>query len=171
MRTPLLFLCLFFCSVACDSGERPRTATDPGTTTVYLVRHAEKGEGSDPDLLPEGAERAERLAGLLDGEELSAIYTTDTRRTRQTAAPVAERQGLSPTLYDAGELEQIAQGIRTDRRGTAVLVVGHSNTTPALARLLSASDAVPEITEEDFGTLIVVTIPQTGPAEVATRNY
>ena len=64
------------------------------------VRHAEKALGTieDPPLSPEGEQRSERLAqmfGERDGAgHLDAIYVTNTRRTQQTAAPLAARLHL-----------------------------------------------------------------------------
>src|SRR3954465_11111125 len=82
----------------------------PGAATILLVRHGESApvrdgepvqllEGqSDPDLDPVGVEQAERLAGRVADEPISAIYVTPLRRTAQTAAPLAERLGLEPRV-------------------------------------------------------------------------
>ena len=47
-------------------------------TTIWVVRHAEKDtsdpKDKDPDLSPEGKERAEALAKYLKGEKLDSIF-------------------------------------------------------------------------------------------------
>src|SRR5476651_1595762 len=74
------------------------------TTTVVLVRHAEKALGTieDPPLSPEGEQRSERLAQMFGDSagagRLDAIYVTNTRRTQQTAAPLAARLHVVPVV-------------------------------------------------------------------------
>lgn len=121
-----------------------------GVTTVYLVRHAEKRSDSpDPNLTDAGRARAEALAQRLGDASLTAIYTTSFLRTRSTAVPTARVTGIDPLVYDPRELEDLAQTLRSF--AGAVLVVGHSNTTPTLAEHLGAPGfgAIDEATEYD----------------------
>ena len=67
----------------------------PDARQIYLVRHAEKAAGDDPDLTVVGRARADILANELKQAGLTAIYSTDTRRTRQTALPIAKATGLT----------------------------------------------------------------------------
>jgi broad specificity phosphatase PhoE len=53
---------------------------------VIVVRHAEKISGSDERLSDAGHARA-RLAAMLKDARVSAIYSTDTERTRDTVKP------------------------------------------------------------------------------------
>src|SRR5438045_7579771 len=61
-------------------------------STIFFVRHAEKagGGGDNPDLSEAGRARAESLATVLKDADISAIYTTELKRTQQTAAPLAK---------------------------------------------------------------------------------
>jgi len=148
------------------------------STTVVLVRHAEKELGaiSDAPLSPPGELRAERLAQMLGDAEhfgrLQKIYVTDTRRTQQTAAGVAQRLGLTPQILDsktsAGEL---ARRVLRENRGGLALIVGHSNTVPELVTALSGVAKVPPIGEEEFDTMYVVTVPTIGKASVLRLKY
>jgi len=110
--------------------------------TIYLVRHAEKelaaDNPKDPPLTPCGEQRAASLEVFLAGVNLEAVYSTDYLRTRNTAEPVARNKGLETRLYDSKKLEEFAQGLI--QRQEDVLVVGHSNSTPALAGLLSGEE-------------------------------
>jgi probable phosphoglycerate mutase len=87
-----------------------RFAAPPGACELVLVRHGESeplvegnpfplvdGHG-DPALAPEGRAQAERVADRLGPEPIAAIYVTTLRRTHQTAAPLAERLGITPVV-------------------------------------------------------------------------
>ena len=71
---------------------------DNEITTYYLIRHAEKDRSDsanrNPDLNPEGKKRAEKWAEVLKDIELDAVYSTDYKRTIQTAMPVADSKEL-----------------------------------------------------------------------------
>lgn len=101
-----------------------RFTPPPGSTVLLLVRHGESaparidrpfplvdGHG-DPELAPDGLTQARMVAERLVNSGLSAIYVTPLRRTAQTAAPLAERLGLTPVVCDdlvevqLGEWEQ-----------------------------------------------------------------
>jgi len=133
---------------------RPAAAQD---AVVFLVRHAEtEPDGTrDPALSAAGAARSAALAALLDDAGIEAIRSTDYRRTRATAAAVADREGLDPVVYDPADLEGLARTLSAD--GGRVLVVGHSNTTPELVRLLGG-DAGAAIHEDEHDRLYILFI-------------
>lgn len=122
----------------------------------YLVRHAEKLEGNDPSLSAQGKLRAIRLAKVLSSTPLAKVYTTDYKRTRETALAVAEDQHLAPTLYNPADLQKTAE-VLLSQQGH-ILVIGHSNTTTALAEQLGA-EKQPAINDaSEFDRLYVVTV-------------
>src|ERR1051325_10853987 len=98
---------------------------------VYVVRHLNTPEGqADPDLLPEGRAAAVALADLMEtdrfqGRQPVAIYVSDYRRTRQTAAPTAARLALNVTVYDPRDTAALLARVRAEPG--PVLIVGHSN--------------------------------------------
>jgi phosphohistidine phosphatase SixA len=148
------------------------------TTTVVLIRHAEKQVGaiSDAPLAPPGEIRAARLAQMLgDAAEfgrVQKIYVTDTRRTQQTAAGVALRLGLTPVITDAKtSSSELARRVLKENRGGRALVVGHSNTVPEIVAALTGEEAVPPIADDEFDTLYVVTVPTIGRASVLRMKY
>lgn len=65
--------------------------------TIFITRHADR-EGTEPDppLMAKGRCQAEALAELLADAKITHIFTTNLRRTEQTAAPTAKRSGISP---------------------------------------------------------------------------
>lgn len=66
---------------------------------LLLVRHAlplrsEAGQGSDPDLSPEGVEQAKRLPDALKRFPITRLVSSPQRRALQTGQPVADALGL-----------------------------------------------------------------------------
>ncbi|MDP5205768.1 phosphoglycerate mutase family protein [Alishewanella sp. SMS9] len=118
--------------------------------TLYLVRHAEKLSGADPTLSACGQARAEALAEYFQAIPLQAVYATPYQRTQQTAAAVAKRQQLTVTSYHPAAPEQLKQQLSSANH--TVLIVGHSNTVPALVKLFSEIDVAP-LTEQDYAML------------------
>tara|TARA_R110000787_G_scaffold76784_3_gene169136 strand:+ start:564 stop:1079 length:516 start_codon:yes stop_codon:yes gene_type:complete len=136
--------------------------------TIYLVRHAEKQAGDDPSLTPAGAERAALLAETLRDAGIVRIYSTDYARTRETAAPLAKAVSAAVTLYNPSDLSAFASQLKNE--SGIVLVVGHSNTTPALVESLGG-DPGPEINEAaEYDRLYVVSI-RGDQVETELRRY
>jgi probable phosphoglycerate mutase len=87
-----------------------RYAPPPGATVILLVRHGESApavegvEGpmrdghTDPPLDPVGEEQARLVGARLGHEAIDALYVTTLQRTHQTAAPLAAKLGLTPTV-------------------------------------------------------------------------
>lgn len=123
---------------------------------VYLVRHGERQElANDPGLSPAGEARAQRLAAMLADSGLRAIYTTPYRRTMEHAAPTARRLGLTPVVLPARDTEALLARLRSHGSDEAVLVVGHSNTLPAVLHGLGYRAEV-TIAEDEFDRLFVL---------------
>lgn len=147
------------------------------TTTVIFVRHAEKAavEGNDPELSEAGRVRAAELARqLVDADVVAgvdAIYSTTYQRTEQTVAPVAEALDLPITPYDAANTETIMDDIVKQHKGKIILVVGHSNTIPALIGNMGASKVVPAIDEDEYDNIYIVTIPWFGKTKTIRLRY
>jgi broad specificity phosphatase PhoE len=134
-------------------------ATYAQTKTIILVRHAEKADATsvDPDLSPEGKQRAERLMKLVKKYRPGAIYSTDFKRTRETAAPMAARRKLQVLTYDAKKHQDLIDAIMKSKT-KRFMIVGHSNTIPGLANLLGKKDLFKNLDESEFGAIWVVRI-------------
>ena len=122
---------------------------------LILVRHFEKvAEVDNPGLTEAGHIRAENLAIMLDSFAISKIYSTDYNRTIQTALPVSTQKQLAINYYDPGNLKNFANNLLS--RQDNALIVGHSNTTPALINLLGGE--AKNIAETDYGEVFIIRI-------------
>ena len=124
---------------------------------VVIVRHAEKaiGETDDPPLSDAGRPRAETLSRMLRDSEISAIFTTEFKRTKETAAPIAIALKITPTVVPAKEIATLAGKLR-ELHGNA-LVVAHGNTIPDLIKALGINVPV-KIPENDYDHFFIVAV-------------
>jgi broad specificity phosphatase PhoE len=142
-------------------------------TTVILVRHAEKKiepDNPDPDLTPAGEARAQEIARMFGGSGINAIYATNLKRTQQTVKPLADKTGITPTILNASQTEELARQLSTSHRGQTIFVAGHNNTVPAVVSLLSG-ETFPVIPESEYDNLFIVTIYRYGKAKVVKLKY
>ena len=125
------------------------SAAEP--SAIYLVRHGEKAAaGQDPELTPRGLERARQVAAILHRAGITAIFSTPTARTQQTAAPLAQRTGLTVQPYDPRAPLALVEKVRG--LSGAVAVIGHSNTLPELVRLFGGTPGA-DIADDEFDRL------------------
>ena len=135
---------------------------------VLLVRHAEKAAepAGDPSLTPAGVTRSQALAAALRDAGVTSIITTQLRRTSETAQPLAKTLGLTPEVVPTNpggleaHVEAVAAAVRR-HAGGVVLVVGHSNTIPAIIAALGGP-RLPDICDPIHANLFVL---QLGPGE------
>jgi broad specificity phosphatase PhoE len=140
-------------------------------TTIFIVRHAEKSADSvDPPLSVAGQTRARTLAAMLRGAGVQHIFTTEMRRTRETAAPVAKGLGIVTKVLPANDLDGLVVELRRLSAGAVALVVHHSNTIPGIIGKLGGPP-IATITEQDYDRLFVVTFGAEGGARLATLHY
>ena len=157
-----LFLVLVSCQVQ-----------TPELTTFILVRHAEKADDGtkDPGLTPEGVQRSENLLALLNKADITAVYSTDYKRTRLTVEPLAESKSLAIQSYDWQDPEAMLKKMIKDYPGGTVVISGHSNTTPVLANILLGSEVYQQFDDADYGNLLVITASETGNGKVVHLSY
>jgi phosphohistidine phosphatase SixA len=135
---------------------RPATAAqeDSPESVFFLVRHAEKMDDSeDPPLSEVGLARAQTLASLLVDAGIQKVYSSDFKRTRDTAAPLVEKLDIEVILYDLNNLPEAARRLRSTPG--RYLVVGHSNTTPDMVRWLGGEPG-PDIADDEYDRLYVL---------------
>jgi broad specificity phosphatase PhoE len=142
-------------------------------TTIILVRHAEKliePNNQDPDLSPEGFERAQEIARVFGEAGINAIYATQYKRTQQTAKPLSDRTGVPVKLLQSNQTDELVNQLQTTNRGQTVFIAGHNNTVPAIVSALSGQ-TYPNILESEFDNLYIVTIYRFGKAKVVKLKY
>jgi len=152
-------------------------------TVVMVFRHAEPvmpamGQERDPDpsLNEAGQQRAEALIETVAEAGVTAIYSSQLKRTQETVAPLAAHLGLDVTTVEisrdnlATYPTMVAELILADHRGETVVVVNHSNTVPLIVEALGGAP-VPEITEDEFDHFIVVVVPTSGPVRTIRAQY
>ena len=124
---------------------------------VVIVRHAEKAAtgGNDPDLTPAGRARADALARILKDSAISEIFTTQFKRTQETAAPIEKVSGVTPTIVPAKDIPALISKLH-QLKGNA-LVVGHGDTIPDIVKALGIEEPV-QIPDPDYSELFVVTL-------------
>ena len=130
------------------------------TSTYYLIRHAEKdrsdGANKDPDLTHEGLIRADHWSKFFERYKIDAIYSTNYKRTLNTAKPTALANNLEIITYRPSQIDY-AQFIK-DTKGRNVLIVGHSNTTPGFVNQLIGKEVYHDIDDNNNANLYIVTI-------------
>jgi phosphohistidine phosphatase SixA len=139
--------------------------------TVILVRHAERagGTGAEVGISEAGQCRAGILAGMLSSAGVGRIFTSEVARTQQTAAPLAAKLNLQPETVPAKDVDGLVAKLRSGS-SAATVVVGHSNTVPAIVEGLGGG-TVPPIADNEYDRLLVVTLTGPKQATVVTLRY
>jgi broad specificity phosphatase PhoE len=152
------------------------SATAAMAQTVIIVRHAEKADGSaDPVLSEAGQARAQALAAALTDAHPSVILTSPLQRTRLTAAPTADYHSTTPEAVPlAGGVEAhaaaVAVRVRALPEDAVVLIVGHSNTVPAIARALGYAAAA-DMPECEYDRMTTLHLMADGSAHGEVSRY
>jgi len=154
-----------------SAGADPRAAAPEAdaATTVLVVRHAER-QGDADALSSLGEARAETLAHTLAAAGVDAVYHSAAERTRATARPLAERLGLTPVEHPPLAVAPLAARLRAEHPGEVVLVVGHSNTVPAIVHALGGPQ-MPDLAHDAYDDLFLVTIGAGGETTVLHLQF
>ncbi|MBF9237646.1 histidine phosphatase family protein [Hymenobacter sp. BT683] len=166
-------LVILGCSGA-QAQARSQGKAKPLVTTIYLVRHAEKdtvNNPKDPALSAVGEVRAIALRKELARRKPVALFTTDTKRTRSTLAPLAAAVKVEPQVYNPRETTTLAQRLRQEYMGKTVVVVGHSNTLIPLIESLGGSSPVEQIGDNEYDYLFTVRITEGALPTVGVQGY
>lgn len=125
----------------------------------YVMRHLNTTPSTpDPELNAEGQRQSALLANwFANRTPPAAIFVTDTRRSRQTAAPIAARFGLEPQVYDPRDNYGLVDLVT--KSPNPALIIGHSNTVPEIVAALGGARPAP-IGEAQFGDVWLVSGPR-----------
>jgi len=168
MRKILICLVLLVCSISCGIAL-------PGSTTVYIVRHAEKDlsnpKDQDPELSAEGKLRAADLAEKLKDVKIDAVFTTKYKRTGQTGAEVGKNNGIRVQEYDASNFMAISELVKTKYQNRRILIVGHSNTVLELVEAFGATRPLDVLKDDDYDFFFEVKIDNMGRSKLNVEQY
>ena len=170
-RTRLLALAL----AALPAAATAARAQAEAPTVVILTRHAEKANNraEDPSLSRAGRARARALARALEHERIDAVITTQYRRTRETAAPLAAARHLTPQVVDVLEgnhVRRIAELVRARHAGEHVLVVAHAE---SVARIIAAlgGPQMADLCDWQYGDLYTLVLRPGHAASLSHTRY
>ncbi|AOM76624.1 SixA phosphatase family protein [Pedobacter steynii] len=150
----VLFVFLIFCAIQSLQAQQ--------TTRIWIVRHGEKNledpKEKDPELTLKGKERALALVKYLRGKKVSALFSTDYKRTRETLTPLATRMKLPIQLYNSKDNKALADTILNNYKGKNVVICGHSNRILDIIASFGGSTSVKEISEEEYSYIFFLEI-------------
>lgn len=163
----ILFLAILLAPVATE-------AYQAEATNLIFVRHVEKADDGtrNPPINEEGKKRAINLYHVLSADySVKAIYSTAYKRTEMTAEPIADSLGLDIQNYNFEELDAFLTKIIDENKGGAVLIVGHSNTTPSLVNMALGNEQFEQIDEKSYGDIFIVSTSELGKGKVKQSSF
>lgn len=133
-------------------------------TTYYFIRHAEKDttdtSNKDPELTEAGIKRAQNWTKTFKDIDFDLIYSSDYKRTVNTAKPIAKDQNKEIKFYDTKKLND--KDFQEKTKNKTVLVVGHSNLNPEWVNYILGKEKYQDLDESVYGSLFIVTIHPNG---------
>ncbi|WP_037320185.1 phosphoglycerate mutase family protein [Salegentibacter sp. Hel_I_6] len=164
-RYHLIFSLIFL--TACNFGDREpeeiiENAKQPSEeiTTYYFIRHTEKdttdSTNKDPNLTEAGLKRAENWAKTFKDIDFDLIYSSDYKRTLNTAKPIAEAKNKEIRIFNTEKLND--KDFQEETKNKTVLVVGHSNLNPEWVNYILGKEKYEDLDESVYGSLFIVTI-------------
>jgi phosphohistidine phosphatase SixA len=146
---------------------------ESAVTKIFIVRHAEKEAGKDPELTAAGNARAGDLMRTLQNEGIQKIYVSQYRRTQNTGDSLRIQLKIDTIHYEADTLcEKLISTIMEHRDfGKTILIIAHSNTIPQIIRKLGVLDyPYGDIPDNEYDNLFVITYKKE-KAKVKTMKY
>lgn len=162
----LVFVLLLTCAISYSQ-----------TSTYILVRHAEKDTtqvGStlmtaNPNLNAQGIKRSKKLVKALKAFTIDSIYSTNFNRTIATVTPISQKRNLAIQFYNHKQLKEFANQLKKYDNKT-ILIVGHSNSTPALVNFLIDKETYKALDESIYNKIFIVKIAN-GVATVEEKEF
>lgn len=140
------FLSLFILVSICSCSQK-----------IYVVRHAEKEIGGiDPNLSPIGYDRADALKSVLLDKKIKQIYSTNTKRTIQTATPLSNALNIPVNKYEPVPDNKFLDSIQSTKKNT--LIVGHSNTVDDIINGFTGEKKMKDLEDQTYNRLFIITV-------------
>jgi phosphohistidine phosphatase SixA len=160
-RTAFTTIFLLIFSLSCF-------AADQGT--IFIIRHAEK-LSTDPNALlsPAGHARANCLAHLLGEANVQTVFTSNIRRTHQTASPLAKARHLTIQTVPKDNPDELVEKAKAAAQNGDVLIVGHQETVADIVQRLGGG-TIPRVGPNEFDRLTILHLTPSG-ASVTVLRY
>lgn len=154
-------------------GTKLDLSSDTISAVYFLIRHAEKDTTKEElPLSVEGLERAYRLADIFRSSRLDAIYTTLMSRSIQTIDSLAQMKALPYKPYLHKNMKERFSEMMKRPDEKRVLIVGHSNTIPAICNFLAGHEVFNRVFDEnEYDKFIVVLRGKGGTSIVYKLKY
>ncbi len=98
------------------------------------------------------------------------IFVTDYKRTRQTAEPIANLRKVQIQTYDPVKQADLISKIMASKT-KRYLIIGHSNTTPALANLLIKKEVFKQLPDPEYGVFWVIRMKKSVVTKIEVFPY
>lgn len=175
-RSLLLFVFIvaaFFKLGARQQPGGPSSQEKVGTTTIFLLRHAEKEtsnpDDQDPDLTLAGMQRAQALQQYLAATPIDAFFSTHYKRSQKTLFYLA--QGRPIQFYEGHDFRQLRSRVLEDFQGKTIVIVGHSNTLLPIIETFGGKKPMKQIGENQYDLLFKLKVSPRGKASVKILRY
>ncbi len=146
--------------MGCATGVNSPSGT---TTTVILIRHAERLHMSD-ELHEDGRVRAAALPAAVADLDIAAIYSPNRVRNLDTVRPLAEQRGIEVTVI---EIDDVPERMVGEHPGQTVLWVGNTTNLGNIFRRLGGEGPPPNT----YGDLYVLTVTDAGLTQLDKRHF
>lgn len=154
-------------AAALVGGCASRMWSPEGTTTVVLLRHAERTTVTK-ELTQAGRERAAALPAAVADLDIVAIYSPDLARNIDTVRPLAEQRGLTIIRVPAKpDVVQVTRRLLHEHPGRTVLWVGNTTNLDRIYPDLGGVGDPPD----NYGDLFVLQVPERGDTRVERRHF
>lgn len=161
-------------TIVTTDGQQVVIPEDSIAKIFYLVRHAEKDTTikDEPPLTPEGVKRGTRIAEILRGTRIDAIYSTLTLRTMFTVDSLADIKAMTIKPYENKELKTLIEDVKKSTDYNRIFIVGHSNTIPSITNSIAGRVIFNRIFDEnEYDNFVIVVEKKSGNTDVYTLKY
>lgn len=138
---------------------------------INIVRHAEKSTEppNNPHLTIEGKVRAEALKFFLKDKNITAIFSTQTSRTVETATPLSNLINIPIEYYGNDTLPAFVQRVIGLKKNA--LIVGHSNTVIYMLNGLHLPYTITNITDNDYDNMFIIKVKNGKAKNIKETTY
>mgnify|MGYP003591774426 CR=1 FL=1 len=157
-----------------EGGDQIVLNEDSIAKVFYLVRHAEKDTSVEvePPLTEAGLQRATKIADIMRGTRVDAIYSTMTIRTMFTVDSLADIKAMKILPYENKGLKALLDDIQTSQDYNRIFIVGHSNTIPSITNTLAGKQVFTKTFDEnDYGNFVIVVQNKSGTKDAYALRY